>query len=570
MIGWLKRGRNKTAKDGDAPIVMEGARKSGGGRTKNRIVMTMSVFFAIYAVMAGRLVYYGTHQPEDNGPPAGRPTAARPDIVDRNGEVLATDIKTASLYAEPRRIVDIDEAIDKLATVLPDIDYEQVYNRLNSKAGFVWLRRQLTPKQEADILQLGIPGIGFRSEKRRFYPAGSTVAHVVGLVNVDNKGIAGMEKWVDDQGLAVLQQTGLATANDLKPVKLSIDLRIQHVIHDEITQAMERYRSIAAGAVVLNAKTGEILGMASVPDFDPNNPYNANEKDRLNRMSGGVYEMGSTFKTFTTAMALDSGRVKITDKFDASHPLHYGRYTIHDYHAKGRVLSVPEIFIYSSNIGTAKEAEKISIPEHKAFLTKLGLLTKMPLELPEVATPLSPDKWTPLNQITIAFGHGVATTPLQTAVAGSAVMNGGFYIPPTLLPRTEAQAEAVEHRVLRAQTSAEMRYLMRLNVEKGSGRQAAVPGFLVGGKTGTADKVVNGRYAHNKNFDAFLAAFPIDDPQYVVLVILDEPKPYGGWPATAGANCAPTAGAIIRRIAPMLGVEPEFGHDTQALLVSYH
>ncbi|HEX5498815.1 MAG TPA: penicillin-binding transpeptidase domain-containing protein [Thermomicrobiales bacterium] len=187
-----------------------------------------------------------------------------------------------------------------------------------------------------------------------------------------------------------------------------------------------------------------------------------------------------------------------------------------------------------------------------------------------MATPLSPDKWTPLNQITIAFGHGVATTPLQTAVAGAAVMNGGFYIPPTLLPRTEDQAEAVEHRVLRAQTSAEMRYLMRLNVEKGSGRQAAVPGFLVGGKTGTADKVVNGRYAHDKNFDAFLAAFPIDDPQYIVLVIIDEPKPYGGWPATAGANCAPTAGAIIRRAAPLLGVEPEFGHDSQAMLVSYH
>jgi cell division protein FtsI (penicillin-binding protein 3) len=309
--------------------------------------------------------------------------------------------------------------------------------------------------------------------------------------------------------------------------------------------------------------------MASVPDFDPNNPYNANEKDRLNRMSGGVYEMGSTFKTFTTAMALDSGRVKITDHFDASHPIHYGGFTIHDYHAKGRSLSVPEIFIYSSNIGTAKEAEKISIPEHQAFLTRLGLLTKMPLELPEVATPMQPAVWKPLNQMTIAFGHGVATTPLQTAVAGAAVMDGGIYIPPTLLPRTEEQARPLERRVLRAQTSAEMRYLLRLNVEKGSGRQAAVPGFFVGGKTGTADKVVNGRYAHDKNFDAFLAGFPIDDPQYIVLVILDEPKPYGGWPATAGANCAPTAGAIIRRSAPLLGVEPEFGHDSQALLVSY-
>ncbi|TAN14812.1 MAG: penicillin-binding protein 2, partial [Rhizobiaceae bacterium] len=424
--------------------------------------------------------------------------------------------------------------------------------------------------QEADILALGVPGLGFRTERKRFYPGGSMAAHILGLVNIDNKGLAGMEKYIDEQGLSILQATGLATQQDLKPVRLSIDARVQHVLHDELTQSMEKYRAIAAGGVVLNAKTGEILGMVSLPDYDPNNPYNALEKDRFNRMTNGVFEMGSTFKTFTTAMALDSGKVHLSDKFDTTHPLHYGRYTIHDYEPKHRWLTVPEIFKYSSNIGTALEAEKVSIEHNKEFLTNLGLLTRVPIELPEVATPEQPKVWKPINQITIAFGHGVATTPLQTAVAGMAVLDGGLLIEPTLLPRTQAQADEHTKRVIKASTSQDMKYLFRLNAEQGSGRQARVPGYFVGGKTGTAEKVVNGKYSHNKNFDAFLAGFPINDPQYVTLVILDEPKPYGGWPATAGANCAPTTANIIRRIAPLLGVEPEFGHQLQSLLVSYN
>src|SRR5690606_21880669 len=218
-----------------------------------------------------------------------RDTMSGRDEVTRDGQVLATDINTASLFAEPRRIVDADEALEKLLTVLPDLNIEQTYNRLESDAGFIWLRRQLSPRQQQAILQLGIPGIGFRTEKLRFYPGGATASHILGLVNVDNKGIAGMEKYIDDQGLADLQASGLAVAKDLEPVRLSIDLRVQHIVHDELEQAMERYKAIAAGAAVLNARTGEVLAMASLPDYDPNNPFNAQDKDRLNRMSGGVY-----------------------------------------------------------------------------------------------------------------------------------------------------------------------------------------------------------------------------------------------------------------------------------------
>ncbi|RWH16018.1 penicillin-binding protein 2 [Mesorhizobium sp.] len=566
-IGNLLKRRSKAAEDGS--IVVDAARKATGGKAKTRIVMTMAVFFTIYSTIAGRLVYLGLQNPDNSGGPQSRVTASRPDIVDRNGEVLATDIKTASLFAEPRHIVDADEAIEKLSTVLPEIDYEQTYHKLKSGAGFVWLQRQLTPKQQADIMALGIPGLGFRTEKRRFYPSGETSSYIVGLTNIDNQGISGMEKYIDDQGLTDLQASGLAVARDLKPVKLSIDLRVQHVVRDEVATGMERFHAIAAGAVVLNIKTGEVLAMASVPDFDPNNPYNAQEKDRLNRMSAGLYEMGSTFKSFTTGMALDSGKVTLESRFDASRPIRIGRQTIHDFHSKGRVLSVPEVFIYSSNIGSAKEAEAVGIEGHREFLHRLGVLEKMQTELPEVARPTEPKVWKQVNSITIAFGHGVSTTPLQTAVGCAALMSG-YLIEPTFLPRTAEQAMEVAKRVVKDTTVEGMRYLYALNAEKGSGKSARVPGYRVGGKTGTAEKVVNGRYSKEKNFNAFVAAFPMDDPQYIVLTIADEPKPEKpGMGATAASNAGIMAGNIIRRAASMLGVKPDFSHENGATLVSY-
>ncbi|MBN9070933.1 MAG: penicillin-binding protein 2 [Rhizobiales bacterium] len=567
MIPFWKKLRAGTAA---RPIVLEGARKATGGRPRNRVMMTMAVFFGIYATIGGRLVYFAMLDPDAGRGPAPHITAARPDILDRNGEVLATDINMASLFAEPRRIVDADEAIEKLSTVLPDLDAEQTYNKLKSGTGFVWLRRQLSPKQQADIMALGIPGIGFREEKRRFYPGGETASHILGLVNIDNQGIAGMEKYIDSQGLADLQASGLATERDLRPVKLSIDLRVQHIVRDEIVAGMERYHAIAAGAVVVNVHTGEILAMASVPDFDPNNPYNANDKDRLNRMSAGLYEMGSTFKSFTTAMALDSGKTTLKSTFDARHPITIGRQTIRDFHGKNRILTVPEVFIYSSNIGSAREADVVGIEGHREFLHRVGLLDRMTTELPEVAKPTEPKVWKKVHSITIAFGHGVSTTPLQTAMGAAALMNGGWLFNPTFLPRTEDEAMAEARKVVKEKTSEDMRYLYRLNAEKGSGKRAEVPGYRVGGKTGTAEKVVNGRYSSDKRFNAFLAAFPMDDPKYVVLSIIDEPKPEKpGMGATAGSNAAPIVANIIRRSAAMLGVEPEFGHEKEATVASY-
>jgi len=566
----LWRRKSAEAKSSTAAIVVDSARKATGGRTRNRVVMTMAVFFGIYAAIGGRLVYLGMLDPGSASGPVSRVTASRPDIVDRNGEILATDIKTASLFAEPRRIVDPNEVIEKLSTVLPDIEVEQTYHKLKNGAGFVWLKRQLSPKQQNDIMQLGLPGIGFRTEKRRFYPGGETASHILGLTNIDNQGIAGMEKYIDDQGLADLQASGLAVARDLKPVRLSIDIRVQHIVRDEIVAAMSKYHAIAAGAVVLSVKTGEVIAMASVPDFDPNNPVNALDKDHLNRMSAGLYEMGSTFKTFTTAMALDSGKVTLDSRFDASRPITIGRRTIRDFHGKGRVLTVPEVFIYSSNIGSAKEADVVGIEGHREFLHRLGLLDKMQTELPEVAKPTEPKVWKKVHSITIAFGHGVSTTPLQTAVAAASLMNGGYLMAPTFLVRSAADALETAKQVVAQKTSEDMRYLYRLNAEKGSGKRAEVPGYRVGGKTGTAEKVVNGRYSSGVRFNAFLAAFPMDDPQYVVLSIVDEPKPEKpGMGATAGLNAAPIVANIIRRSASMLGVKPDFSHETNATVAAY-
>jgi len=570
MARLLSRLRRRRIPADDGSLVVEGARKNGG-RARSRMTVTIMVFIALYGTVAGRLVWFGMQEPGEGSGPATRITASRPDIVDRNGEILATDIKTGSLFAEPRRIVDADEAIEKLATVLPDIDYEQTYNKLRSGTGFVWLRRQLSPRQQSDIMALGIPGIGFRTEKRRFYPGGPTAAHILGLTDIDNRGISGIEKYIDMQGLSDLRDAGLASPETLAPFRLSIDLRVQHVVHDEITRALERYHAIAAGAVVIDAKTGEVVAMASVPDYDPNNPVNAHDKDRLNRMSAGTYEMGSTIKSFTTAMALDSGKVSMNSTFDARRPITIGRQTIRDFHGKGRVLTLPEVFIYSSNIGSAREADVVGIEGHREFLKRLGLLDRMPTELPEVAHPTEPRVWKKVHSITIAFGHGMSTTPLQTAVGATALINGGKLFPPTFLPRTQTEADAVAKQVVNPQTSANMRYLYNLNATApgGSGKRATVPGYRVGGKTGTAEKVVNGRYAKDVRFNAFLAAFPMDDPQYVVLSIVDEPKPEKpGMGATAGLNAAPIVSNIIRRSAPMLGVKPDFGHESGALLVS--
>jgi len=531
-------------------------------KARGRIGLTMIAFTAVYAVIAGRLIVYAV-TPDGHmsrrGAASDAVATARPDILDRRGEILATDVKAPSLFGEPKRLIDVDEAVELLTAVMPDLDTKEVRDRLgNRKRGFAWLRREITPKQQQDVYKLGIPGIGFLTENKRVYPNGAEVAHLIGLVNVDNQGIAGMEKWLDGNGLAALHAAGLATDRLQEPVQLAVDLRVQHAMRDELVAARDKFKALAAAGVITDVRSGEILSMVSVPDFDPNDPKEANDPTRINRLTTGVFEMGSTFKALTIAMGLDSGKFTLNSMLDARASLRYGKFNINDYHAQRRVLSLSEVFTYSSNIGTAKVALGMGVEHHKWFLKKMGQLDRLYTELPESAAPLVPKRWGELNTITIAFGHGLSVAPLQATMAVGALMNGGKLIPPTFLKRTEEEAGKLAVQVIKPETSAMMRYLMRLNAEKGSAKKADVPGFYVGGKTGTAEKVVGGRYSKTKLLTTFMAVLPADKPRYLITLLLDEPK---GLPethgfATSGWNAAPTAAKIIARVAPMLGLEP--------------
>jgi cell division protein FtsI (penicillin-binding protein 3) len=494
---------------------------------------------------------------------------ARPDILDRNGEVLATDVRVPSLYGEPRRIIDVDEAVELLTADLPDLDPGEARERLSSRRGFVWLKRDITPEQQREIYRQGLPGIGFLNENKRTYPNGAEVSHLIGHVNIDNQGIAGMEKWLDGHGLAALHMAGLATDRLQNPVELAVDLRVQHALRAELVAARAKFKAIAAAGIVLNVRSGEVVAMVSEPDYDPNNPRQALDPTRINRLTTGVFEMGSTFKAFTIAMALDSGKVTLKSSFDARMPLHFGRFDIHDFHAQNRVLTVPEIFTYSSNIGAARAALAVGVDAHRAFLKKMGQLDRLRTELPESAEPIVPRRWGELNTITIAFGHGLSVAPLQAMMGVAALMNGGVLIPPTFLKRSEAEAEKLGQRVIKPETSAMMRYLMRLNVEKGTAEKADVPGYYIGGKTGTADKVINGRYSKTKVLTDFMAVLPADKPRYVLLIMLDDPQelPETHGFKTSGWNAVPVGGAVVARIAPLLGIEPRMNLPTADNLI---
>ena len=532
-------------------------------KAKARLGLAIVAFAAIYGVIALRLVMFAE---QSDGHGARRSVGqdaiatARPDILDRNGQILATDVKAPSLFAEPRKLIDVDEAEELLTAVLPDLDANEVRDRLSSKRGFVWLKREITPKQQQEIHRLGIPGVGFLTENKRVYPNGPVVSHEIGHVNIDNQGIAGIEKWLDGQGLAALHMAGLATDRLQKPVNLALDLRVQFALRDELVAAREKFKAKAASGVVLNVNTGEIVALVSEPDYDPNNPREANDPTRINRLTTGVYEMGSTFKVLTVAMALDSGKATLSSTFDASHPLHYGRFAIHDYEPMHRALSVPEIFTYSSNIGAARMALAVGVQGHQAFLKKMGQLDRLRTELPESAEPIVPKRWGELNTVTIAFGHGLSVAPLQAVMGIAATLNGGLLIPPTFLKRNESEAKALAKQVLKPETSRAMRYLMRLNAEKGTATKANVDGYYIGGKTGTAEKVVNGRYSKHKLLTDFMAVLPADKPKYLMMIMLDEPQatPQTHGFATAGWNAAPTAAKVIARIAPLLDLEPRF------------
>ncbi|HSV29233.1 MAG TPA: penicillin-binding protein 2, partial [Candidatus Omnitrophota bacterium] len=533
-----------------AAVRIDGVRKRALETGRSRLVATALMFLAAYGVIGARMVDVAVL---DQNPAKPRPLPQartegldmeRADVVDRNGIILATSLPTVSLYAKANEVLDAKEATDKLLSVLPDLDRADLQAKLSSGKPFLYLRRNLTPRQQYDVNALGIPGLYFEKGERRVYPHGNLVAHIVGMTDIDNKGIAGIEKRFDT-----------ALRSGTEPLRLSVDIRVQTLVRNELVKAVETFRAAGATGMVLDVHTGEMLAMVSLPDYDPNDPPAGANDALFNRATKGAYEMGSTFKLFNTAMALESGKINLNSSFDATRPLKFGGHDIHDDHAQNRWMTVPEILIHSSNIGSARMALEAGTDFQKAFMGRIGMLTTPTLELPEVGGPLVPSPWREINTITISFGHGLSVTPLQLMSGTAALVNGGLYRPATLVARAD-DGPVPGERVLKQKTSDSVRNLMRMVVTEGTGKKADVPGYEVGGKTGTAEKAVNGSYRKKAVLSSFVAAFPMDNPRYVVLTMIDEPQgtkeTYGF--ITAGWTAAPTAGRIIAQIAPMMGV----------------
>ncbi|KJB95077.1 peptidoglycan glycosyltransferase [Skermanella aerolata KACC 11604] len=546
-----------TATEREAAPTQTAARPRAGSRAahaletaKSRLMVTMAIFSLAFGAVGIKLVDATVmSQGGDTGlaqaASAHAIPASRADIVDRNGVLLASSLATASLHADPKLIINPVEATQKLVSVLQGLDYNDTLSKLKSDKRFVWIRRNLNPREHYEVNRLGIPGVYFQREERRVYPNANLTAHVVGFTGVDNSGLMGIEQSFDKQLRA-----------SSEPIQLSLDVRLQHIVKREIQAAVDEFQALGGAGMIMDVKTGEVLAMVSLPDFDPHAPT-SDENARFNRNTLGVYEMGSTFKIFNSALALESGKIHMGDSFDATKSIRVGRFSISDYHGKNRWLTVPEVFMYSSNIGSVRMAMEVGTPAQRALMDKLGLLKRSPVEIPEVGAPMVPNPWRDASTMTIAFGHGLSVSPVQMASAAGAAMNGGILHPATLLKRAP-DAEIPGVRVISPQTSDQIRRLMRLVVTQGTATGAAAPGYVVGGKTGTAEKTSGHGYAKKALLSSFVGGFPINDPRYLVLAMIDEPKgnkrTFGY--ATGGWVAAPLAGRIIRQVGPLMGINP--------------
>lgn len=475
----------------------------------------------------------------------------RGDIVDRNGVLLATSLMTASVFVNTKEIHDINDATHRLAKTLA-LDEKLLSRHLKTGKSFVWIKRNLAPKEQQQVNSLGIPGVYFQPEERRVYPYGNIFSHVLGYVGLDNKGLAGIERQFDSR----LRENLL----NREPIAVSLDVRLQAMLRSEISSAVDEFHAIGATGIILDISSGEVLSMVSLPDFDPHKPSKAADSEKFNRATLGTYEMGSTFKSFTMAMGMDYGVTSMKGGYDATHPFKISTFTISDSHAQARFLTVPEIYAYSSNIGTAKMALDVGGKRQREFLDKIGMLKPVDIEFPEKSSPQFPAEWKEINVATISYGHGIAVTPLHLVEGIASLVNGGTQEHLTLL-KDGNKNKAAGERIISQQTSENVRRLLRLVVDHGTGKNADVAGYRVGGKTGTAEKVqTGGKYNQNAKLVSFIATFPVDEPKYVVLVMVDEPKgnksTYGY--ATGAWISAPVVGRVIARMGPMLGIKPRY------------
>lgn len=532
-------------------------------RRASRFVM--SGFIAVFAALGGQLLALGWPSPVTISLAAAEVVAvthSRPDIVDRNGRLLATDLRVPSLYADPAIVIDRDEVVEKLLRVLPDLNAEELRASLYDRSRrFVWVRRGLSPLTAQHIHDLGLPGLEFRYELKRAYPHGRTAGHVLGGTDVDNRGLSGIEAYVDRK-IGIEAVSG-ATLSNKPPVRLSLDVGVQHALEDELANAVRDYAAKGAAGVVLDIRTGEVLASASLPDVDPANPVSRRGADKLDKLMSATFELGSVFKAETIALAMDEGLVSPSTVLDVTRPLQIGRYTIRDPHPAGRPLSVTEIFLKSSNVGAGMLALKAGAQRTRRFYQSLGLLGPIETEAGTTAAPQLPPRFGDAELVTMSYGHGLAVAPLQFASATAALLNGGKRMQPTLL-RVSSTPEPVVRGIVTDTTGQRLGQMFRLNVmsDKGTGKRADAVGFRVGGKTGTAELARGGGYSENAVVSSFVAAFPMDAPAYLTFVMVVEPKGQGSKVGSdeggrsASKTAAPLTGRLIARIAPQLGVKP--------------
>lgn len=521
-----------------------------------RLIVVLAMFALAVSTILLRLVYYGAFENDaSTGISSTDVIPERADLIDRNGVPLARTIQMRALRVIPDRILgDRRQLAFELAAIFPDTTADYFYKAMTSKRPS-YLRRRLVPEDANKVHALGEVGFEFPQEDERFYPQHELGAHVLGYVNADRHGVIGMERALDKRLTAPAMRA--------KPVELSIDVRVQAALESELGSAMRKHSAKAATGIVLDVHTGEVLAMASLPEFNPNKIRPGMLSRQINDVTYSVYELGSTFKPLTIAAALDAGTVtNLATRYDATHPLHVGKFTINDDHPMHRYLNVPETLVHSSNIVTARIADNLGQQRMEALFRRLDFNTRPEIELVERGQPLWPQNWGRITNMTVAYGHGIAVTPLHLASAYAALVNGGLWRPATL-EKVDPDHANPGRRVFKAATSARMRQLLRMIVSDGTGRKADAPGFRIGGKTGTAEKPSNGGYSHNNLITTFACAFPMDDPKYVVIAMLDEPRgiPETGGQRTAGWTAAPIVYKLIPRIGPMLGVVPDESRD---------
>jgi len=547
-----------------------GQRRQILGMMHQRLMFGLLVYAGIIAIIAVRILYlaaFGDHAGAKRGLTALVPE--RGDIVDRDGAPLARTIDAWTIGLWPKKVIGDKLALARrLAELMPERDEAAYFAMLRSDKSFYFLRRRAAPSLVEAVNAIGEPGLALEREPDRLYPQTTLASHVIGFTDIDGHGAAGAER-AFDKHLSEVARRG-------QPLVLSISSKVQQALEFELNAAVTEFSAIGAAGVVMDVHTGEVLAMTSLPSINPNTPGQGTPEAHFNRATLGVFELGSTFKPFTVAMAMDSGVIKsVGQVYNCPNALPVYGHVVHDTHPFGRACTVAEIMMESSNIGTAQIADQLGKERQKEWLKKMGFLDKVEIELRERGRALNPgSRWGPFETMTIGFGQGIAVAPLQLAMGYATLFDNGVYHTPTILKRGPGNPRPPGRRVFSEETSYKMRSLLRLVVTKGTGKNADAPGYRIGGKTGTAQKLINGRYSQSINITSFAGVFPMDDPRYVIVVMLDEPKAtpktYGF--TTAGWNAAPVVSRTVSRIAPMLGVRPDKNRepDMSAVLPYVH